>query len=325
MSDFIDHSRVNQLEIDDAYADQRIDNYLSRVLKGVPKSLIYKIIRKGEVRINKKRVKPTYRLQAGDIIRIPPVRVKQIEKEVSVSPNLKEILENSVLLEDENCLIINKPAGMAVHGGSGLNFGVIEAFREIRPYAKHLELVHRLDRETSGCLILAKNRSFLKECHELIRQGKVFKQYLALVHGKWPKYLKELDFPLKKNVLSSGERIVKVSPDGKTALTTVRIAKRYKEATLLEIQLHTGRTHQIRVHTAHAGHPIIGDIKYGDNAINKSLQEVIPKRMFLHASYVEFKLSDGVAAIKVTAPPPNDFQTAQKKLGQQSIKKIIKD
>lgn len=314
MSDFIDHSRVNNIEIDADYADQRLDNYLSRILKGVPKSLIYKIIRKGEVRINKKRCQPSSRLEAGDILRVPPIRVASPAEPPTIKPELQEDLEQAVLYEDEHCLILNKPAGLAVHGGSGLSFGVIEAMRQLRPYAKQLELAHRLDRDTSGCLILAKNRQFLKQIHALIREDRVHKEYTALVHGKWPKYLKILDHSLKKNVLASGERFVKVSPDGKQSLTLVQSSERYKTASKLTLELKTGRTHQIRVHTQHAEHPIIGDSKYGDSERDKSLKESIDKRLYLHASYIEFKLSDSVAAVKIHAPLPKAFKQAARYL-----------
>lgn len=318
MSDFIDHSRVNQVEIAEDEADQRLDNYLSRILKGVPKSLIYRIIRKGEVRINKKRCQASSRLAAGDIVRIPPVRVAAQNETPTIAQELLDQLEAAVLFEDEHCLILNKPAGLAVHGGSGLKFGVIEAMRQLRPYAKALELAHRLDRDTSGCLILAKNRQFLKQIHALIRDDKIHKEYTALVHGKWQKFMKILDKPLKKNVLSSGERIVRVSADGKASLTLVQSSERYKTASKLTLELKTGRTHQIRVHTADAGHPVIGDPKYGNKEADKLLEEALPKRMYLHASYIEFKLSDSVAAVKVHAPLPAAFKQAARYLKKMS-------
>ncbi|WP_404399248.1 23S rRNA pseudouridine(955/2504/2580) synthase RluC [Idiomarina seosinensis] len=262
---------------------QRIDNFLMTKLKGVPKSLVYRIVRKGEVRANKKRIKPDYKLQQGDEIRIPPVKLS--ERPELPSANLKHVqaLEDAILYEDDALLVVNKPAGMAVHGGSGLKFGLIEALRSLRPQEQHLELVHRLDRDTSGLLMVAKKRAVLKGLHEQLREKTMTKQYLALVRGQWQKNCRNIEAPLLKNTLQSGERLVKVDAAGKPSHTRFRIRQRYQQATLVEASPVTGRTHQIRVHALHAGHPIAGDPKYGDNDFEQLVSDKGLKRLFLHA------------------------------------------
>lgn len=282
--------------------DQRLDNFLLKKLKGVPKSHIYRILRTGEVRVNKGRVKPSYRVQEGDQIRLPPIRLEEKADSGAPPKGMFDALLSRIIYEDKNLLIVNKPSGMAVHGGSGLSFGVIETLRHFRPDCKFIELVHRLDRETSGCLILAKKPSILRELHELMRTDQVEKRYLALVKGHWPKRKTRVDDPLQKNQLRSGERIVKVDQSGKAAITDFKVIQRYQEATLVEVTLRTGRTHQIRVHTSHHGHPIAGDDKYGDKEFNQLMQKIGCRRMFLHAVSIHFQLSQYDEAIQAEAP-----------------------
>jgi 23S rRNA pseudouridine955/2504/2580 synthase len=268
-------------------AGQRIDNFLLRVCKGVPKSHIYRILRSGEVRVNKGRIDQTYRLLSGDIVRIPPIRVA--EKNVQSVPGA----EFKILLEDSHLLVIDKPAGVAVHGGSGVSYGVIEQLRASRPDAKFLELVHRLDRDTSGILLLAKKRSALVNLHEQIREGQLDKRYLVLVHGEWKNQRQHVKLPLFKYTTSEGERRVRVQADGLASHTVFTLLRKYGEFALLEAELKTGRTHQIRVHLASSGFAIAGDDKYGDFALNRALLKAtekrgVLKRMFLHAHQITF-------------------------------------
>jgi 23S rRNA pseudouridine955/2504/2580 synthase len=258
-------------------------------LKGVPKSMIYRIIRKGEVRVNKKRIKPEYKLQPEDIVRVPPVRVSETEG-ISPSANLDSIkaLESQIIYEDQYLIVINKPSGMAVHGGSGLSFGLIEGLRAIRPDSKFLELVHRLDRDTSGCLLVAKKRSTLKALHEQLRLKTMHKDYQALVAGSWQRSTKVVNAPLLKNTVSSGERIVRVDEEGKQSQTRFKILQRYEHCTLIQASPITGRTHQIRVHALHAGNPIACDDKYGDKAFTQHMNGLGLKRLFLHAVRLKF-------------------------------------
>lgn len=290
--------------IDVAAADegQRIDNYLLTQLKGVPKSRIYRILRTGEVRVNSGRIKPTYRIKAGDAIRIPPIRVSGDEAPARPGDRMLARVAASILYEDKGLLVVNKPPGLAVHGGSGLSYGLIEALRALRPEAPFLELGHRLDRDTSGCLVIAKKRSVLRTFHELLREGGSDKRYLALLKGCWRGGERRVEAPLLKNVTQSGERMVKVAPEGKPALTIFRPLTVYKGATLVEAELITGRTHQVRVHAAHIGHPIAGDDKYGDEAFNKRMAELGLKRLFLHASALSFTLPESGQVVSVSAP-----------------------
>lgn len=255
-------------------AGQRIDNFLRNQLKGVPKSMIYRIVRKGEVRVNKKRIKPEYKLEAGDQVRIPPVRVAERD-EAPVSARLDKVaaLNDCILYEDDYLLVLNKPSGTAVHGGSGLSFGVIEGLRALRPEARFLELVHRLDRETSGVLLVAKKRSALRSLHEQLREKGMQKDYLALVRGHWQSHCKVVQAPLLKNTLQSGERVVRVSAEGKPSETRFKVEERFANATLVKASPVTGRTHQIRVHTLHAGHPIAFDDRYGDRDFDRELAD----------------------------------------------------
>ncbi len=282
------NQQVRLLVIDAEQEGQRIDNFLKTQLKGVPKSLIYRIVRKGEVRVNKKRIKPEYKLEIGDEVRIPPVRVAEENALPSAKLSSIQALEAQILYEDEALIVLNKPAGMAVHGGSGLSFGVIEGLRALRPESRFLELVHRLDRDTSGCLLVAKKRSALKSLHEQLRLKSMRKQYAALVRGQWQNHVKVVNAPLLKNVLQSGERIVRVNPEGKPSETRFRVMMRFAEATLVEASPITGRTHQIRVHTAHTGHPIACDDKYGEAEFDARMRALGLQRLFLHASRVTF-------------------------------------
>ena len=301
-------SSVQNDLISDDQAGQRIDNYLLTRLKGAPRTLIYRILRKGEVRVNKGRIKPEYRLQAGDVIRIPPVRLPEADAPVLVGQGILNALEQSVLYESKGLIVVNKPAGLAVHGGSGLDFGVIEALRQLRPAeAQQLELVHRLDRDTSGCLMVARKRSMLRHLHAELRgdgPGRgVDKRYLALVKGRWPSQLKKVHAPLMKSNLRSGERMVEVNVEGKESLTEFRVVQRFGDfATLVEARPITGRTHQIRVHARHAGHPIAGDAKYGDDEFSRVIREKGGKRLFLHAISLGCELPDG-ERLQVRAEP----------------------
>ncbi|URQ62172.1 23S rRNA pseudouridine(955/2504/2580) synthase RluC [Pantoea alhagi] len=290
-------------------AGQRIDNFLRTQLKGVPKSMIYRILRKGEVRVNKKRIKPEYKLQAGDEVRIPPVRVAERE-EAAISPKLERVasLKDAILYEDEYILILNKPSGTAVHGGSGLSFGVIEGLRALRPEARFLELVHRLDRDTSGVLLVAKKRSALRSLHEQLREKGMQKDYLALVRGQWPSHIKAVQAPLLKNILQSGERIVRVSSEGKPSETRFKVEERYAFATLVKASPVTGRTHQIRVHTLHAGHPIAFDDRYGEREFDKQLSATGLRRLFLHAAALSFNHPHSGDRMRIEAPLDDELK-----------------
>jgi 23S rRNA pseudouridine955/2504/2580 synthase len=285
---------------------QRLDNYLARLLKGVPRSHVYRIVRSGEVRVNGSRVGPDHRLRAGDKLRIPPIRVARREQ-LSSAP-VRRRFDQRVLYEDDALLALDKPAGMAVHGGSGVSLGVIEQLRQERPHSHRLELVHRLDRETSGVLLLAKRRSALTALHEQLRAGQVQKRYLALVSGHWRVRKRTVALALSKRVLSSGERRVSVAESGQPSRTVFRLQRKWKDYCLLEAELKTGRTHQIRVHLAHLGFPIAGDGKYGDFGLNKSLAKSGLKRMFLHAWRLAFRHPDTGQYIRLESPLPAELQ-----------------
>lgn len=297
------NTKVQILTVADDEAGQRIDNYLRTRLKGVPKSLLYRILRKGEVRVNKKRIKPEYKLQAGDEVRVPPIRVSEKE-EAPVSAKLTRVaaLADCILYEDDGLIVLNKPSGTAVHGGSGLSFGVIEGLRALRPEARFLELVHRLDRDTSGILLVAKKRSVLRDLHEQLRVKTVQKDYLALVRGQWQKHCKVVQAPLMKNVLHSGERIVRVSAEGKPSETRFEVVERFEQATLVKASPVTGRTHQIRVHTLHAGHPIAFDDKYGDRDFDAQVAASGLNRLFLHAAAIRFRHPQTGQEMLIEAP-----------------------
>lgn len=305
---------VQLLDVPADYAGQRIDNFLRTQLKGAPKTLIYRILRKGEVRVNKGRIKPDYRLQAGDQIRVPPLRLSEPDEPAPLARGLLERLEDSIVHEDKALIVINKPAGIAVHGGSGLSGGVIEVFRQLRPDARDIELVHRLDRDTSGLLMIAKKRSMLRFLHEQLRGDGVDKRYHALVRGHWPAAKKKVNAPLLKNTLRSGERMVEVNDEGKEALTEFRVLRRYGEfATLVEARPVTGRTHQIRVHARHAGHAIAGDPKYGDEAFSQEIRDLGGKRLFLHSASLVIPLPEG-GQLRLEAPVDSTWSQTLERL-----------
>jgi 23S rRNA pseudouridine955/2504/2580 synthase len=299
-------SSVTFHSVDEEQAGQRLDNFLIRLLKGVPKSHIYRLLRKGEVRVNKGRVKPDTRLNVGDLIRIAPIRVSAQGTQVPGS-QLRQRLKQCILFEDDALLIINKPSGMAVHGGSGVSFGVIEVLRAEHRQNKYLELAHRLDRDTSGCLILAKSRIVLVSTQKAMQNNAIKKYYSTLVKGIWPKGKSTINAPLKKNLLSSGERMVRVDGDGKASITHFKIIEKYSDATLLQVRLETGRTHQIRVHCQFAGQPVAGDNKYGAEDFNQAMRNRGLKRLFLHASHLSFAHPISGDLIDIEAPLPNDL------------------
>jgi len=309
---------VRHLEITPVHAGQRLDNFLLRELKGAPKSLIYRILRKGEVRVNGGRVQPGQRLQTGDVLRIPPVRLADAERRAPrPPPGLAERLREAVLHEDRELLVLDKPAGLAVHKGSGLDFGAIELLRSLRPDEPFLELAHRLDRETSGCLMLARTPGALRAIQSALRAGRVEKRYLALVRGYWNHGPREVNAPLRRNVLRGGERMVEVLDDGKPALTRFRPVSLFKPASLLEADIATGRTHQIRVHAAHVDHPLAGDEKYGDPAFNRMMAERYGlRRLFLHAHSLIVPL--GGREIAVSAPLDAELKAVLDGLGARA-------
>ena len=302
--------KVQYVQVPERQSGQRLDNFLLRELRGLPRSRIYRLIRRGEVRVNRGRCKPETRLEKGDRVRIPPHAGLQGAAPATASEKLKQSLIDCILFEDEAMLVLNKPAGLPVHGGSGIRIGLIEALRQTRPEWLEAELAHRLDRETSGCLVIAKQVGFLRHFQRQLRTGAVDKRYLALVQGHWPQALHLIDQALRKNRLSSGERMVKPDPDGKAAKTRFQIKQQFVNATLLEIQLETGRTHQIRVHCQHAGHPIIGDRKYHLTTL------AIPhKHLTLHAQKISFHPTPA-SPITFEAPLPPHFAQLLKSLRQ---------
>lgn len=305
---------VKLVEIDDDQAGQRIDNFLLSQLKGVPKSRVYRILRKGEVRVNKGRIRPEYKLCAGDIVRIPPLRMASRQALPQPGQALRALLGDSVLFEDSACMVLNKPAGVAVHGGSGVGLGVIEALRVMKPEQPRLELVHRLDRDTSGCLLIACNRMALRSLQEQMRERSIDKHYLALVKGRWPKDLVEVNAPLQKNTLRSGERVVRPDQAGKRALTRFGVLDQFAGASLVEAELETGRTHQIRVHCQLAGHPLAGDGKYGDDNFNATVKKQGLNRLFLHASQLSFVSPASNKRISVMAPLPAELAAFKERL-----------
>ncbi|ENU1225191.1 23S rRNA pseudouridine(955/2504/2580) synthase RluC [Providencia rettgeri] len=315
-------NQVQFIDISDDEAGQRIDNFLLAKLKGVPKSMIYRIIRKGEVRVNKGRTKPEYKLAEGDQVRVPPVRVAERET-APVSAKLDKVaaLANCILFEDDVLLVLNKPSGTAVHGGSGLSFGVIEGLRALRPEARFLELVHRLDRDTSGILLVAKKRSALRALHEQLRLKQMQKDYLALVRGNWQSHMKVVQAPLLKNILQSGERVVKVSSEGKPSETRFKVEERFDNATLVKASPVTGRTHQIRVHTLYAGHPIAFDDRYGDKQFDSQLKGTGLNRLFLHASALKFTHPKTGEEMRLNAPLDNQLNHCLKILRSRKAEK----
>ena len=296
------------LSVDAEFAGQRIDNFLMARVRGVPRSHLYRVLRRGEVRVNKGRVKPSYRLQAGDAVRIPPLRQTEGPAPAQPPAAIARGLAGAVLYEDDRLLVLDKPSGLAVHGGSGLGFGLIETLRLERP-GMPLELVHRLDRETSGCLILSKRRSTLRDLHEALRDNAMDKRYLALLAGALPRAEVLVDAPLLKNTLRSGERMVRVNTaEGKPARTLFRRLRQFGGATLVEVRLLTGRTHQIRVHAAHLGAPVAGDEKYGHDDANRRFRALGLKRLFLHAAALTFRADYMAEPLRVEAPLPEALQ-----------------
>ncbi len=294
-------ARATTLEVGEEAAAQRIDNFLLRHLKGVPKSHVYRVLRSGEVRVNSGRVKPEYRLRQGDRVRVPPVRIAEKAK-ATARP-----AEFPVVHEDAALLVVDKPAGVAVHGGSGVSFGVIESLRASRPQAKFLELAHRLDRDTSGLLVVAKKRSALVEVHRMLREGEIRKVYLTLARGRWQGKTREIRESLHKYVNAKGERRVSVQADGRAALTRVTALKVNDEFSFLEVELLTGRTHQIRVHLAHVGHPVLGDDKYGDFDLNHRLEKAGVRRLFLHAARLSLAHPLTKDKLDLAAPLPAEM------------------
>ncbi len=285
-------SGVRHLTVDVDASGQRLDNYLMRHLKGVPRTRLYRALRKGEIRVNKGRVKADYRLVAGDVVRIPPLRLPDPSERPNIPRHWSQRLERAVVYEDGDLLVIDKPSGLAVHGGSGLNFGLIECLRQMRPHDRYLELVHRLDRDTSGLILVARRPAILRDLHRQLREDEVDKRYLALVAGSWPKSRRIVEAPLEKNVLQSGERIVRVSKEGRRSITEFSVVERLNGATLVEAKPVTGRTHQIRVHARHAGFPLCGDEKYGDDRSEALTRQIGLKRLFLHARRLVFTLPE---------------------------------
>lgn len=303
---------ARQVEVDPEAAGTRLDQFLMRLLPSVPRSRVFRIVRKGEVRVNGKRAGPEHRLQERDIVRVPPIRIEAEPapgEPARVPSRVRDNVQAAIISEDDRLLVLDKPAGVAVHGGSGLSFGVIEALRAMRP-DEDLELVHRLDRETSGCLLVSRRRSALRTLHELLREGQVDKRYLTLVKGHWNLGHTKIDEPLRTDTRVSGERTVKVHASGKEAISEFRPIQFFgNEATLLEVTLHTGRTHQIRVHAAHVGHPVAGDEKYGDGAFNALMKEAGLNRMFLHAHSISFEWPQGAhgGLFSASAPLPPEL------------------
>jgi 23S rRNA pseudouridine955/2504/2580 synthase len=307
-----DFSQVQFIDIDENYAGQRVDNFLFHQLKGVPKSRVYRIIRKGEVRVNKKRVKAEYKLLAGDQLRIPPIKVAQPKEPVPIDKfeQVKQ-LEQAIIHECNQYILLNKPSGIAVHGGSGISFGVIEGLRAIRPKEKFLELVHRLDRDTSGCLLVAKRRSYLMHFQQQLRQREMQKVYLAIVSGVWDNQNNRVVEPLLKKQAPSGERYVIVNQEGKPSETNFKCLKQFEQQALIKAMPKTGRTHQIRVHAQYAGCPLLGDEKYGlyDEEV-ELMKQLKTKSFFLHAHKLTFTVPDSETLITFEAPIPDKMNQA---------------
>lgn len=317
---------VTHVVISEEEQGQRIDNYLIRCCKGVPKSHVYRILRSGEVRVNSGRVDATYRLCIGDTLRIPPIRIAE-RPQNEVDEAAKQRVDLPIIYEDDALLVIDKPEGIAVHGGSGVSFGVIEALRRQRPQAKFLELAHRLDRETSGVLLVGKKRSALTALHDMFREhgAGADKRYLVLVKGRWMNTTQHVKLPLYKYLTESGERRVSVNPEGKASHTVFRLLARWSDMSLLEAQLKTGRTHQIRVHLAHLGFPILGDEKYGDFTLNKNLKRDGLKRMGLHAWRMAFSHPLTAEPLECVAPMPDGMKSYIATVDRQKTREFTAD
>ncbi|MGJ7457023.1 RluA family pseudouridine synthase [Halomonas sp. MA07-2] len=299
---------VQWVEVTEGQDGQRVDNFLMTRIKGAPRALIYRIVRKGEVRVNKKRVKPDTRLAIGDLVRIPPLKLSPREAVLEVSDNLRNLLAGSVLVEGRDWLVINKPAGLAVHGGSGVKIGLIEALRQVREELDFLELVHRLDRDTSGCLLLAKSRPALLALNAALKQQQMDKRYLALVAGRWPAKRDYVAARLDRYTLANGERRVRVDPTGKVSRTRFAVRETFARATLMEAEPVTGRTHQIRVHAAHAGHPLLGDDKYASRDSQRLSASLGVPRLFLHAESLSFPEPTSGRPVQIKAPLPEELK-----------------
>ena len=312
-------TQVQFVDIDEDMAGQRIDNFLRNQLKSIPKSMVYRILRKGEVRVNKKRVKAEYKIAAGDVVRIPPITIQEQDANAPapVSTKLNKVaeLEDRIIYEDDHMLILNKPSGTAVHGGSGLKFGAIEALRALRPQARFLELVHRIDRDTSGILLVAKKRSALRHLQAQFREKTVHKYYFALVMGQWKNNCKSVNAPLLKNEVNS---IVRVNPKGKPSETRFKILEKFKEATLVQASPITGRTHQIRVHTQYMGHPIAWDDRYGDPRFDAYTAQFGIQRLFLHAANIQFTHPGSNERVEIHAPLEKRLEKALEQMRKES-------
>ncbi len=308
-------SGVVVVEIDTAHSGQRLDNFLVRRLAGIPRTRVYRMIRRGEVRVNGGRRKPEYKLAAGDAIRIPPLRLEQNDGTTKKRPGpaLRERLQRTLLFENRHLLIIDKPAGLAVHAGSGVDYGVIDILRAIRP-DEEIELVHRLDRDTSGCLMLARNRAALLGLQQQLQQGGIGKNYRAVVQGCWPNETVEIDARLRRYHLPNGERRVRVDPDGKTALTRFEVVASGPEYSQLRVEILTGRTHQIRVHCQLVGHPVVGDDKYGDAEFNRAMRRRGIRRLMLHAASLELPATEFTPEQVINAPLPPEFERLNRPL-----------
>ena len=303
---------VRHLTVDADSSGQRLDNFLTRELKGVPRTRLYRALRKGEIRVNKGRVKADYRLVTGDLVRIPPLRLPAPSDPPRIPRRWSEQLAQRVVYEDGDLLVIDKPSGLAVHGGSGLSFGLIECLRQMRPEDRYLELVHRLDRDTSGLILIARRPAILRELHRQLREDQVDKRYLALVAGAWPRSRRVVEAPLAKNVLQSGERMVRVAKDGRRSITEFAIVERLQGATLLEAKPVTGRTHQIRVHAQHAGFPLCGDDKYSDERTADFCRQIGLKRLFLHAHSLRLALP-GVGRLELQSALDQELEKVLEK------------
>lgn len=319
-----DFKQVQWFTIDVDQAGQRVDNFLMARLKGVPKSRVYNLLRKGEVRVNKGRIKPDYRLKADDVVRLAPVRLAPRPEQPKPSDQMAKLLNDTIVFENDGLLVVNKPPGLAVHGGSGISLGLIETLRQMRPEARFLELVHRLDKDTSGCIMVAKKRSMLRHLQAALRnkgQSGVRKIYQALVLGSWPQTLKRVDAPLLRLELPGGERIVKVHPEGKESLTQFSVLRQFAGCTLVEARPITGRTHQIRVHAQYKGHQLAGDEKYGDDRANEKLRRLGVKRLFLHAAELGFYLPGEEELTVVRAPLTDDLAAALNRVDAEGFER----
>ncbi|MCH9048258.1 MAG: RluA family pseudouridine synthase [Proteobacteria bacterium] len=310
----VEQQGVSFITVDDDHADRRLDNFLIGYFTSLPRTRIYRMIRKGEVRVNKGRIKQNYRLQTGDTVRVPPMYLSTQEKPSRPPERLSELIGNSIIYEDDYLIAINKPSNIAVHSGSGVQYGVIEILRAQRPETDFLELIHRLDRATSGCLLIAKGHKTLRRMHDILKSGHVKKNYLALLKGQLTDTMRTVDVPLNKVSTESGDRMVRVDNAGKQALTHFHSQEHFRVASLSRIELVTGRTHQIRVHAAYIDHPLAGDEKYGDWEFNRAMEKLGLKRLFLHAETLSFEMPGTGKQIELKAPLPDELDQFLKKL-----------